>query len=492
MRVRLDAVQGDRAAGVLLGAACGDALGVPYEFGVRTLEDDPRMLGGGLGDYAPGEYSDDTQMAVCIADVAATGADLRTPEALDRIARNFVTWRTNGATDIGNQTAAVLDRVQDLPDDGLGAAMAEAAADLHRRTGHTAGNGSLMRTAPVALAYLGDPRGLAEAARAVSDLTHHDPLAGDGCVIWCEAVRQAVLGGTFSGVRAGLALIPAERRDQWTSWLDEAQQFPPDHFPDNGFVAAALQAAWSAIRRTPVPEQDDPARSIFRCDHFRDGLYAAVRAGNDTDTVAAIAGALLGARWGASGIPLQWQRLAHGWGGHRSADLIRMALLTAGGGRADRVGWPGCDRMMPPIDRSLMTTHPDDDGVVLGNLLTDAVESGVDAIVSLCRVGRQQFAKVPAENQVQVWLVDQPGANANTAFALDQAARMVATMRDEGHKVLLHCAAGQSRTPAVAARYAMLRAGHSGSTALSEMRELIADHGYVVNSELRRVVEAFG
>ncbi|MBW6439260.1 ADP-ribosylglycohydrolase family protein [Actinoplanes hulinensis] len=492
MRLGLNAVQGDRAAGVLLGAACGDALGVPYEFETRTLDGDPRMLGGGLGNYAPGEYSDDTQMAVCIAEVAATGADLRTPEALDQIARNFVTWRTDGATDIGNQTATVLGRVQGLPDAGLGSAMTEAAAALHRRTGHTAGNGSLMRTAPVALAHLNDPRDLAEAARAISDLTHFDPLAGDACVIWCEAIRHAVLEGTFAGMDTGLELIPEERRDQWASWLEEARQHPPNHFRNNGFVVAALQAAWSAINRTPMPEQDDPARKIFRCDHFRNGLYAAVRAGNDTDTVAAIAGALLGARWGTSGIPLQWQRLVHGWGGHRSADLIRMALLTTGGGRADRVGWPGCDQMMPPIDQPLMTVHPDDDGVVLGNLLTDAVESGVDAVVSLCRVGRRQFANVPAENQVQVWLVDQPGANANTAFALDQAARMVVQMRDEGHKVLLHCAAGQSRTPAVGARYAMLRAGRSGATALGEMRTLLADHGYLVNSELRSVVEAFG
>jgi hypothetical protein len=77
-----------------------------------------------------------------------------------------------------------------------------------------------------------------------------------------------------------------------------------------------------------------------------------------------------------------------------------------------------------------MTAHPDDDGVVLGNLLTDAVQSGVDAVVSLCRVGKQQFGQVPTENQVQVWLVDQPGRNANTAFVLDQVARMVAAMRD--------------------------------------------------------------
>lgn len=488
--IALNAMQGDRASGVLLGAACGDALGVPYEFGSRALDPPPRMLGGGLGNYAPGEYSDDTQMAVCIAEVAATGADLREPAALDRIAANFVRWAADGATDIGTQTQQVMGLVHGHGDDGLGAAMRAAGEKLHRQTGRTAGNGSLMRTGPVALAYLDDPDSLAEAARAVSELTHHDPLAGDGCVLWCEGVRRAVLDGTFAGVRDGLALLPAERRDQWAGWLDEAETQPPQHFPNNGFVVTAMQAAWSAITRTPVPEED-PANGVFRCDHLRDALYAAVGAGNDTDTVAAIAGALLGARWGVSGIPLQWQRIVHGWGGHRAADLIRMALLTAGGGRADGVGWPGCDRMESPIDRPLMATHPDDDGVVLGNLLTDAVESGVDAVVSLCRVGRRQFEQVPAENQVQVWLVDRPGANANTAFALDQAARMVAAMRDEGHKVLLHCAAGQSRTPAVGARYAMIRTGRDGRSALAEMRELLAEHGYHVNNELSQVVQRF-
>jgi ADP-ribosylglycohydrolase len=180
-----------------------------------------------------------------------------------------------------------------------------------------------MRTAPVALAYLDDPEALAEAARAVSDLTHHDPLAGDGCVLWCEGIREAVLDGSFTGVREGLALLPGERRDQWASWLDEAEANPPHHFSNNGFVVSALQAAWSAIVCT--------AESA---DHLRDALYAAVRAGNDTDTVAAIAGALLGARWGVSGVPLEWQTLVHGWENNRSADLIRLAVLTAGDGRA--------------------------------------------------------------------------------------------------------------------------------------------------------------
>ena len=84
--ITLTTAQRDRAAGVLLGQACGDALGVPYEFGAPPMHDDPVMKGGGLGPYAPGEWSDDTQMAVCIARVAVTGADLTADPALNQIA----------------------------------------------------------------------------------------------------------------------------------------------------------------------------------------------------------------------------------------------------------------------------------------------------------------------------------------------------------------------------------------------------------------------
>jgi len=102
--------QKDRAAGVLLGLAIGDALGVPYEFRDSPLPagEAAQMLGGGLGPYAPGEYSDDTQMAVCIANVAATGVDLRSPETLDAIADGFLHWMIGGATDVGNLTRGVL------------------------------------------------------------------------------------------------------------------------------------------------------------------------------------------------------------------------------------------------------------------------------------------------------------------------------------------------------------------------------------------------
>ena len=88
----------DRAAGVLLGQACGDALGVPYEFGPALPPTFiPEMKGGGPFGFAPGEYSDDTSMAVCIAEVAATGADLTDERSLDEIAERFLTWAPDGS-----------------------------------------------------------------------------------------------------------------------------------------------------------------------------------------------------------------------------------------------------------------------------------------------------------------------------------------------------------------------------------------------------------
>ncbi len=308
--VILTSEQRDRAAGVLLGAACGDALGVPYEFEERLPDSaTPEMIGGGLGPYEPGEYSDDTQMHVCVAEVAALGRDLTSEPALDGIAERFLRWYREGASDIGNQTRAVLSTTGKAG--GLSPVMRETAASLHRRTGHSAGNGSLMRTGVVALPYLSDPAGMAEAARLVSSLTHYDDLAGDACVLWCSGVRRAVLDGVLDGVQEGLALLPADRRAYWADRLGEASSAPPSRFSPNGFVVPALQAAWSAIRSTST---------------LTDGLAAAVRAGNDTDTVAAIAGALLGARHGASSVPAEWRAKVHGWPGMTGEGLVDLAV----------------------------------------------------------------------------------------------------------------------------------------------------------------------
>jgi ADP-ribosylglycohydrolase len=476
----------DRAAGVLLGAACGDALGVPYEFARRLGPDEmPAMTGGGLGPYAPGEYSDDTQMAACIAQVAATGADLRSEDALDAIAAGFLDWAAGGASDIGAQTSAVLSAGRRDSAARPAGALHTAARALHARTGRTAGNGSLMRTAVVALAYLDDVDALAEAARAVSDLTHPDPLAGDACVLWCAAIRHAVLHATCDGLHEGMDLIPEERRDRWASWISEAETADPGRFSPNGFVVPALQAAWSAITQTLVPT-DEPGAGRFACQHLQDALAAAVRIGDDTDTVAAIAGALLGAQWGASAVPVPWLRIVHGWPGLRAPDLIRLAVLTASGGRDDERGWPSSPHR--PLAASRVTApgmHPCDEGVLVGSL---GISTDVDAVVTLSQVGRDDFAAVPAGDHIEVWLVDHPDDNSQPHFVIDQAARAVAQLRAEGKRVFLHCWAGQSRTPAVAARYAALASGTGPEEAFDLVCAALGSPLSLVNPELRAAV----
>ncbi len=299
-----------RALGVLLGQACGDALGVPYEFGALPLGERAAMVGGGLGGYAPGEWSDDTQMALCIARVAATGADLTSDEALDDVATLFEEWFADDPPDVGAQTRAVLGLARDLP--GRPATrLREASRRVHQRTGRSAGNGALMRTAVVALTALDDRTRVAAAAASVAALTHHDPLAAESCVLWSEAVRVAVTTGELH-VDAGLDLVPAGRRAVWRVRLDEALDpaTPPARFRPNGFTVTALQAAVSAIR-SARGEGDDAVPLTA-------ALQAAVRIGDDTDTVAAIAGGLLGAAASVDGIPPEWADAVHGWPGPRA------------------------------------------------------------------------------------------------------------------------------------------------------------------------------
>nr|WP_222132152.1 ADP-ribosylglycohydrolase family protein [Pseudonocardia sp. C8] len=292
----------------MVGAAVGDALGVPYEYGSRPLTGAPEMLGGGLGDYAPGQWSDDTEMTCAVARVAATGADLCTPAALDAVADGFLEWFATGPPDVGTQTRAVLTGLR--PGPGSAGRMRERAAELHRRTGRTAGNGSLMRTAPVALAHLGDRDAIVAAAHAVSALTHHDPVAGDACALWCLAIDHAVRTGALD-LRSGLDRVDP----QWAVWVSESSsRVPGAYAADNGWVVAALCGAWAAVGRA---------------ESFAGGVVAAVGGGGDTDTVAAIAGALLGARFGVSAIPGPWRDAVHGWPGLRGADLVRLGERAA-------------------------------------------------------------------------------------------------------------------------------------------------------------------
>lgn len=456
----LTIAQLDRAIGALLATAAGDALGAPYEFGPpRGPELEVAMVGGGSFGWEPGEWTDDTSMAIAIAEVASEGTDLRHEEALDALVRRWYDW-SKTANDVGVQTRSVLSRAGA---DGISANKARMqSAAQHKSSGRTAGNGSLMRTAPVALAYLDDEASLVEAARAVSELTHYDPEAGDACVLWCLAIRHAVLTGALDA-RNGLQHIDPERRALWAQRLDVAEKSRPADFANNGWVVEALQAAWSAIATTPVPE-DDPTSGRFRVDHLRLALDAAVRGGNDTDTVAAIAGGLLGAAYGASAVPGEWRRVLHGWPGMRARDLIALANRIVG---ADAPFVSELYGMYP-------VRHPHDDGVWLADLsaLQD-LPAGVDAAVSLCRVSEQDLPS--GVEQIDVRLIDDvgPDANPNLDFVLTDTVRLIETLRSEGRKVLLHCVACQSRTPTVAALYGARRDAVSGERALQEVTEVL-------------------
>jgi ADP-ribosyl-[dinitrogen reductase] hydrolase len=336
-----------------------------------------------------------------------------------------------------------------------------------------------MRTAPIALAYLDDPSALVHAAYEISALTHHDPVAGEACVLWCLAIRHAVLEGTLD-LRRGLRRLPKARSRAWSARLDRAERSGPADFPHNGWVVQAVQGAWSAITTTATPADLDDSSSTARPAHFRRALEAAVRGGYDTDTVGAIAGALVGAAYGASAVPAEWRRQIHGWPGLRARDLVSLGVMTARGGRADSAGWPTGAKVDYSTykDTAVLARHPHDEGVWLGGV--DALENlpdGVTAVVSLCRLGT---AQVPAPgvapgDHIEVWLIDEPDwhQNPNLDFVLTDAAAAVAALRAEGKSVLLHCVQAQSRTPAVAALYGARLTGRTPTDALGDIVDVL-------------------
>jgi hypothetical protein len=266
-------------------------------------------------------------------------------------------------------------------------------------------------------------------------------------------IRHAVLHGAFPTYDDIAPWAP--NADRWRGLLTEAEAKPPSDFNTNGWSVGALQAAWSAITHTPVPTDGPP------CGHLVDSLTTAIRIGHDTDTIAAIAGALLGARWGMSAVPAEWRRILHGWPGHRAMELERLAYLAVRGGEPGKYGWPQVewiDYRRYGHDGSALARHPYDGGVWMSGVSAlDELPPDVDAVVSLCLTGR---AQVPAGTEhINFRIMDEadPEQNPNLDFVLLDAAQTVAALRDEGKTVLLHCVAAHSRTPTAAIACAMLR-----------------------------------
>ncbi|MFE0802050.1 ADP-ribosylglycohydrolase family protein [Streptomyces sp. NPDC058812] len=305
----------DRALGTVIGSAVGDALGAPFEFGPEGAFSDrfPRpgqggeMCGGGGWD--PGEATDDTQMAVLVAESLLECGGLDPPDVF----RRFRRWAAADPKDIGLQTEAVL---------GSGDGWDTAAALHFQVNGRGAGNGALMRAAPSAVHFapLGRDATM-DAARRLAALTHGDRAAWEGTAVLHELVRVALAGeDPLAAVSDTLRALHPDHRARYATVL------APDWHPDlatefNGAVWPCLGSAVWALRTTST---------------YEDAVRAAIDLGGDTDTVAAVTGALAGAVHGIAAVPARWTEALHvplpGSGGRvlRVAELAALARRLCG------------------------------------------------------------------------------------------------------------------------------------------------------------------
>ena len=305
----------DRATGALLGLAIGDALGTTYEFERIRQPPYPSLaigpatdvVGGGPFDLEPGCVTDDTQLAVCLA---RSLAERRGLDPADLAAR-YVAWSEH-AFDIGNQTGAALRRIE------RGESPETAGIAVWRESGRrAAGNGSLMRTAPIAVAYA-ERHELVRAALVESLITHADPRCALACACLDVTIAFLVTEGhdpVLGVARKALAVAASELRGMWRGDaadlaaidsaeadlardLDAASSSDPGVYGDElhvdrtaGFVRVAFRLAyWHALH----------TRS------WRDAVVDVASRGGDADTNAAIVGALMGACTGAAAIPPAW------------------------------------------------------------------------------------------------------------------------------------------------------------------------------------------
>jgi len=286
----------ERFRGSLLGLAVGDALGTTLEFrppGTFTPIDD--MIGGGPFDLEPGEWTDDTSMALCLAESLIERKEF---DPIDQLERYVQWWRhghlssTNECFDIGNTVADALARFERSRQPYGGSA-----------DPWSAGNGSIMRLAPVPLFYARQPAEAIEKSGQSSQATHRAIAAIDACRYF-----GGLLAGATNGV--GKEELLAERYSPVPGYWDQhplvdeideiaagsfKRKSPPE-IKGTGYVVKSLEAALWAFHHG---------------ESFREGALLAVNLGDDADTTGAVYGQLAGAAYGQGGIPEPWRsRLA--------------------------------------------------------------------------------------------------------------------------------------------------------------------------------------
>ena len=272
--------------GSCLGLALGDALGAPFEFlrGGNVPDPIPALERPWL-DQPPGSTTDDTALArnLMRSLAACGGLDLT-----DLIERHLEWFRTD-PPDVGTITGRVLRRAAA----GEDATEAATAIWLERGPEVSAGNGSVMYCAPLGLAYANRPDELETLAPALSGLTHHDERCKTGVLVITRAVAALVRGEEApEAARAAVdAVLHREGGEELEFLVDAAGSKRQVDGPDQGFCLFTAGLALQALLRDRDAETE---------------LRRVVSLGGDTDTNAAVAGALLGARDGVGGLPAAW------------------------------------------------------------------------------------------------------------------------------------------------------------------------------------------
>ncbi|MCJ7710828.1 MAG: ADP-ribosylglycohydrolase family protein, partial [Chloroflexi bacterium] len=282
-----------RLAGAVWGHLVGDAVGVPYEFGPARPADTVVFGATGAHHQPPGTWSDDGALMLALLDSLLDTNDGRADGFdLDDQGLRALAWQRDGAYtpdgdglfDIGGATSEAMRRL----------AAGVSAVDAGPSGEHDCGNGSLMRILPVALVGRDlPPAQLISRAHLASRVTHGHPRCQVACAVYCVAVvgllhgeaPEAALEEAFAenerlylderGYEAHLAAL-----EELRGWRRRS---------GSGFVVDAFWSAWDAFAGAA---------------DYPDAVRRAVAYGNDTDTTAAIAGGLAGARWGWAGIPI--------------------------------------------------------------------------------------------------------------------------------------------------------------------------------------------
>jgi len=270
----------DRLLGSFLGLAIGDAVGTTVEFRARdTFEPVTDMVGKGPFNLPAGYFTDDTSMALCLAESLIEYPFLDRNDLLSRFSkwyREGVNSPTGRCFDIGTTTRSAIVNWE------------KNGSVLNNDGPWDAGNGSIMRLAPAVIKYHDDRDRAIATAIMQSETTHGSIEACDSCDLLARVLLTAYVTNDKN------AVLSIDPQDHWADSVKNiltTLDVSRDEVKSSGYVIHTLHAALWCFKNT---------------DNFRDAILLATNLGEDADTVAAVTGQIAGAYYGMSGIPLTW------------------------------------------------------------------------------------------------------------------------------------------------------------------------------------------